>query len=689
MRGFYYYWILYFNRFLYLEEGILLVIFAAVSALVCTSKQCFLVFLIFFLLALLLLSPRSPLVKWVDSVLSLPAEIPPPPPNAARPNTPTSFLMHDEGLFDATGRRVFLRGVNVSGKLPLGHTTWTYYPPRKGSFVGSLFDLETIDTHLRRLAGCGFTLLRLNVPWEALEPESEGVYDAAYIAYLLAVVRACARHGMWVVIDSHQDAWSRWTGGDGAPKWTMERLGMRPDVFAQTRSAWFHRGKAGHIWFTNYTLYGAGTMLALFFGGNRFAPATKVAGVNVQAWLQGAYIRAWCEVARVLAEERNVLGFEPMNEPNAGWIGLEDLRRLPLPVLIGWALSPWESIRLANGASFKVASFSGVNTYSGSRLANRNRQTCFCGDGDDVWKQNGVWAGGDSEHLLIRPGHFSLPRGETFEKDFLAPFVRDFARAILRHNPRWWIVCHPIVHGIPTAIDAPHWYDGLTLIMNRYIAFMGISSDQSFVYPCYAPYAHRKALECLIPTQKNKGPIFLGEVGMTWLGSARKTARALEATLSAVDARFPSAVAVWNYNPRHSQEVGDGWNLEDFSIWSPALAAFRMPNAVRPYAMVLAGRPVAVEWRPGARDKRFVLEFEVTGNSNSNLSVIFVPRMHYTGGVRVWTSDGGAVFYDERLQVVEYRHESIGGGEGNTTKKKVIAYVNRDHYKYSTLSCTK
>ena len=32
-------------------------------------------------------------------------------------------------------------------------------------------------------------------------------------------------------IDPHQDVWSRWTGGDGAPYWTLELAGMRPERF--------------------------------------------------------------------------------------------------------------------------------------------------------------------------------------------------------------------------------------------------------------------------------------------------------------------------------------------------------------------------------------------------------------------------------------------------------------------------
>ena len=653
------YQILYPNNFIYIEEYIIfaitIIILASVQPLLPYGLPSALATLI---IGVLLFSPRLPSSSYRHKHTPLQEN-----QATSRPQTSSTFDMRDGELVDEKGRRIYLRGVNVGGKVPLGHTTWSQ-PPRAGSFVGTLFELDTIDTHLRRLASCGFTILRLNITWEALEPEVEGIYDTAYISYLLSVVRACARHNIWVVIDSHQDAWSRWTGGDGAPRWTMECLGMDTDAFPHTRSAMLHCEDTGHLtWFTNYTLYGAGTMFALFFGGNRFAPATRVKGCSVQEWLQSAYIRAWCEVAKVLVNEKNVLGFEPMNEPSAGWIGIENMRKIPLPGLMGWDLTPWDSIRLANGDSLDVASFQCVNAYKRTELANQNNLSAWKRTYTDVWKDNGVWG---VDEGLIKPGHFKLDQGETFERDFLTPFNRRFARAIQNYNPRWWIVCYPKLEDISTSIASPHWYDNITLVMNRYIPFLAISGDQSFVYPYFAPWAHRSALERLT-TPTKAGPFFLGEVGIPWLGTIEHTSKALESTMSAVDSSFLSALTLWNYNPHHTIDKGDGWNLEDFSIWSPSLS-FRMPNAVRPYVMVLAGKPVSVQWNPFESNKPFTLVFDTT-DTRSNASIIFVPEMHYRrSSLLMWASDGGELRHDWTHQIVEYRHKR-GIGEN---KRKIL-----------------
>ena len=62
--------------------------------------------------------------------------------------------------------------------------------------------------------------------WEAVEHAGPGQYDAAYLDHLQAICRKAGDHGLYVFIEFHKDAWSCMSGGDGAPGWTFEAVGL-------------------------------------------------------------------------------------------------------------------------------------------------------------------------------------------------------------------------------------------------------------------------------------------------------------------------------------------------------------------------------------------------------------------------------------------------------------------------------
>jgi aryl-phospho-beta-D-glucosidase BglC (GH1 family) len=84
------------------------------------------------------------------------------------------------------------------------------------SFVGRPFPLEA-DEHFARLRAWGFNFLRLLVTWEAIEHAGPSLYDETYLDYLRAVAARAGDFGFQLYIDPHQDMWSRFSGGDGAP----------------------------------------------------------------------------------------------------------------------------------------------------------------------------------------------------------------------------------------------------------------------------------------------------------------------------------------------------------------------------------------------------------------------------------------------------------------------------------------
>jgi hypothetical protein len=231
--------------------------------------------------------------------------------------------MHIDGphFKDEEGRTLLLRGVNLGGssKVPFRPDGSTYrregfFDHRNVSFVGRPFPLEEADEHFARLREWGFTFLRFLVTWEAIEHAGPGIYDEEYLDYLYAVVRKAGEYGIELFIDPHQDVWSRMSGGDGAPGWTFEVIGMDVTRFTETGAAIVHAVHGDPfprmIWPTNYSKLAAATMFTLFFGGNDFAPQLKVDGEPVQEYLQRHYINAIKKVASRLRDLPNVVGYD-------------------------------------------------------------------------------------------------------------------------------------------------------------------------------------------------------------------------------------------------------------------------------------------------------------------------------------------------------------------------------------------
>jgi hypothetical protein len=135
----------------------------------------------------------------------------PPPP--APPYQPTFAPIDSDGhvLRDARGRTVILRGFNIKVD-PLFDVTFDDgTPPRESIPPFDANDLAAIRQS-------GFNLLRLPVNWSAFEPE-RGHYQTSYLDRVAQVLDLVRPFGLYVLLDLHEDGWSKWLCEDGAPKW--------------------------------------------------------------------------------------------------------------------------------------------------------------------------------------------------------------------------------------------------------------------------------------------------------------------------------------------------------------------------------------------------------------------------------------------------------------------------------------
>ena len=117
-------------------------------------------------------------------------------------------------------RRIRFRGINLPAKTPshpanLKNTKspdGLFETKRTVSFVDRPFPLKDAKDHFQRLSNFGYNLIRLTVTWEAVMHQGPELIDEAYLTYLNRLVDLAGEFGIYVLIDPHQDVWSRFTG---------------------------------------------------------------------------------------------------------------------------------------------------------------------------------------------------------------------------------------------------------------------------------------------------------------------------------------------------------------------------------------------------------------------------------------------------------------------------------------------
>ena len=184
----------------------------------------------------------------------------------------------DNWFVDTENRVVMLRGVNLGGssKVPVIPDGSTYlkegfFDHRNVTFPEDHFHSRKPMSITSALKAWGFNCLRFLITWEAVEHAGPGIYDEDYLDYLYQVVKKAGEYGFYVFIDPHQDVWSRFSGGDGAPGWTLEAAGLDMTGFKATGTAIVHQTHGDPfprmIWPTNAYKLAAATMFTLFFAG--------------------------------------------------------------------------------------------------------------------------------------------------------------------------------------------------------------------------------------------------------------------------------------------------------------------------------------------------------------------------------------------------------------------------------------
>ncbi|MHB1785794.1 MAG: glycoside hydrolase family 5 protein [Acidimicrobiales bacterium] len=260
-------------------------------------------------------------------------------------------------ITDPSGRTVILRGVNVVGLEDDVYLTGNgrepgaapFWPVSSDAYNGACPQNSPMITEppvcevqagkpeyqqssaagsnndLAQMRSLGFNFIRLAVSWSQLEP-NPGTYSTTYISRIAQVVGWAREQGIYVLLDMHEDNYSRFTPqtapvslpplltpttpsgnhADGAPPWAV----MGDGVPGRAVEGQGELNAYAETAFTNFWLNRVPT-----------DPATGAPLPQGEApgpGLQDHYIGAMAALATRFKANSTVAGYEIMNEPLPG-----------------------------------------------------------------------------------------------------------------------------------------------------------------------------------------------------------------------------------------------------------------------------------------------------------------------------------------------------------------------------------
>ena len=461
---------------------------------------------------------------------------------------PKIYISSQGKFVDKFGNSMQLRGVNFdpSVKFPSSPNHPTYLPidyskqdQTSVSFVNHPIPISDVKPHILRLKSLGFNCLRIPFTWESMEHDGPGEYDFKYMDYLIDLLTTVhtVDNGMYMYLDPHQDVWSRFTGGSGAPLWTLYAAGFQPSRFYETSAALLHSNYTNvencsntkplpMLWTTNYYKLACQTMFTLFFGGKTFAPKCVINGVNIQDYLQDKFIDTvltfysrCLKRAPVLFTDNCIIGLESMNEPNNGYIGAKNLGKLSSDRKLKLGITPTalQSFLLGEGIECTVEYYKLTQLgpmKQGTRKIKSNKLKCWLTEEERnqidlkynwkrgeqwlphqcIWKLHGVWT---DNCQLLKPDYFCLnPIDNSIidERTFINQFFMDYYEKVYKKfrsidNERFIFMQPPVLKEPPYIIGtkysqlidnktvyACHFYDGYSLMFKTWNKYFNVNT---------------------------------------------------------------------------------------------------------------------------------------------------------------------------------------------------------------------
>ena len=561
-------------------------------------------------------------------------------------------------LYDEEGRELLLRGVNLSGiaKHP---------QPNCQSFVGRPFYLDEAKEHLKRIQELGMNHIRFITTWEAIEGKGPKVYDEEYLTYVVDFCQLAADMGIYVLIDMHQDLFSRHLFGSGAPRWALEAAGLDlkklveadalvdPYILQQQNPEYLHLA-----WFFNYNRIACQTMFTLFFGGKTFTPSFNVGQKNIQDFLQSHYVDALSHLMERLKQNRFVIGCNTMNEPSAGLIGRDLTQRPENPV--GPSPKYGESLAIGAGQSVEVDVFERKMTQlfqKGTALLNPKSLSIFkygC-----PFEKEGIYTKERGKFKISNPYYFQFGTFPyDFQRDFYFPFVLKIKERLEKIHPNYLLFIEGVVGenlpALPKKLEKNcvysfHWYEGIAFYLKKFISNLTYSHLEKKVLWGRSSYIQQKIQQELSLFADHPIPCILSETGFSQ-DIPQEDRRKCFLRLFSVLEKLKLSTTFWHYSPK-----GDKWNFENFSIFKEGeendLSFF-----YRPYPQRVPGELLNYSFDPHL--KILSLEWLQDPNNVSPLEIYCPKDWSLSNEILFRSKKGGTTLFLYPMESIQKKMES-------------------------------
>ena len=224
---------------------------------------------------------------------------------------PISVNPNRQKLIDSLGREVYFHGTNVVVK------QFPWHPDTKGFSDGTFSEQD-----MKLLKSLSLNVVRLGFMWPGLEP-TRGIYNETYMAIMQKIVSLSEKYGIYILLDMHQNAYSRVLCIEGLPAWAVNTGSARgfpeplhkPFVADPKTGMPTDEDCAKFPWSSYY-----------------FTEATSMAFQNLYKNTDGfldSYAAFWSKTASGFRDFDNVIGYELINEPWAGDIYSNPLLLVP------------------------------------------------------------------------------------------------------------------------------------------------------------------------------------------------------------------------------------------------------------------------------------------------------------------------------------------------------------------------